>query len=55
MIPLDMEIRQASDAGTPILISQPDSPHSQTYLAIADQLIAQLDEQQIAAPKIILE
>ena len=54
-IPLEMEIRQASDAGTPILISQPDSPHSQSYLAIADQLIAQLDEQQIAAPKIILE
>ena len=54
-IPLDMDIRAAADAGAPILISQPDSPHSHAYLAIADQLIAQLDTQQIAAPKIILE
>ena len=54
-IPLDMDIRQASDAGAPILISQPDSPHSQAYLAIADQLIEQLDSPQAPAPKIILE
>lgn len=54
-IPLDMDIRQAADAGMPIVISQPDSPHTKAYMDIAGQLIAQLDSQQSQAPKIILE
>jgi len=34
-IPLDMAIRETSDGGRPIVVSQPDSPHSQVYRAIA--------------------
>ena len=34
-IPLDIQIRETSDQGTPIVVSQPDSPHAQAYRAIA--------------------
>lgn len=34
-IPLDIAIRETSDAGTPIVVSQPDSPHAKAYGAIA--------------------
>ncbi len=34
-LPLDMEIRETSDGGRPIVVSKPDSPHAQAYVAIA--------------------
>ena len=34
-IPLDIRIRETSDAGTPIVIEEPDSPLSQAYMQIA--------------------
>ncbi|NFV81121.1 iron-sulfur cluster carrier protein ApbC [Magnetospirillum aberrantis] len=34
-VPLDIAIRETSDAGTPIVASQPDSPHAKAYQAIA--------------------
>ena len=37
-IPLDMAIRETSDAGTPIVISQPDGPHAQVYREIAGKI-----------------
>ncbi|MEN8721819.1 MAG: iron-sulfur cluster carrier protein ApbC [Alphaproteobacteria bacterium] len=42
-IPLHMDIRTTSDAGTPIVASAPDGPHAQAYQAIAAQVIAKLD------------
>ena len=42
-IPLDMEIRATSDAGTPIVSENPASPHSQAYTKIAEALTAQLE------------
>jgi len=54
-IPLDMEIRATSDAGTPIVSAQPDSPHAQAYLKIAETIIAQLNQTSRAAPAIVLE
>jgi ATP-binding protein involved in chromosome partitioning len=41
-IPLHMDIREHSDAGTPVVISQPDSPHSQIYRNIALKVAARL-------------
>jgi len=41
-IPLHMDIRSTSDAGTPIVISQPDSPHSAIYLEIARKVAEKL-------------
>ena len=54
-IPLDMEIRATSDAGTPIVSAQPDSPHAQAYLKIAETIITQLNQTSRAAPAIVLE
>jgi len=34
-IPLDIAIRETSDSGQPIVVSQPDSPHAEAYRAIA--------------------
>ena len=54
-IPLDMEIRATSDAGTPIVSSQPDSPHAQAYLKIAETVTAQLNQVNRAGPAIVME
>jgi ATP-binding protein involved in chromosome partitioning len=54
-IPLEMKIRETSDAGTPIVASDPNSPHAACYRAIADNMLAQLDAAQTAAPKIVID
>ena len=41
-IPLDMDIRKSSDDGNPIVISQPDSPHTKAYIEIADKILGKL-------------
>ena len=41
-IPLHMDIRETSDAGTPLVAHTPDSPHSQAYLNIARNIMEQL-------------
>lgn len=38
-IPLDLDIRLASDGGVPIVVSQPQSPQSLVFLSVAQQLI----------------
>src|SRR5216684_1649108 len=37
-IPLDMAIRETSDGGNPIVVSQPASAHAATYRAIAERV-----------------
>ncbi len=37
-VPLDIAIRETSDQGKPIVISQPDSPHAQAYRDIAKKV-----------------
>ena len=55
-VPLEMAIRATSDDGTPIVASQPESPHAAHYQKIAAGLLAQLDvTQPKAAPKIVME
>jgi ATP-binding protein involved in chromosome partitioning len=41
-IPLHMAIRETSDSGNPVVVSDPDGPHSAAYRAIAGQIHAQL-------------
>jgi ATP-binding protein involved in chromosome partitioning len=41
-IPIDEPIRQGSDTGVPLLISQPDSPTARAFLAVAEQAAAQI-------------
>ncbi len=41
-VPLDMAIRETSDEGRPIVVSQPDSPHAKVYRAIAARVWAKV-------------
>jgi ATP-binding protein involved in chromosome partitioning len=58
-IPLHIAIRETSDAGTPIVASQPDSEHAQAFKAVAARLAEKIDEtlaaSAAAAPRIIVE
>ena len=55
-VPLEMAIRATSDDGTPIVASQPESPHAAHYQKIAAGLLAQLDNAQPkVAPRIVME
>lgn len=43
-IPLHMDIRKFSDAGTPVVIAEPDGPHAKIYKQIAMKIGALLGE-----------
>lgn len=54
-LPLDLNIREHTDKGTPLLISQPDSAIAVAYHALATALLAQLQDaarQQAQSPTI---
>ena len=46
-IPLDTIIRETSDNGNPIVISEPSSIHSNSYCNIGDQIWAKIDESKV--------
>ncbi|SDE71465.1 iron-sulfur cluster carrier protein ApbC [Rhodospira trueperi] len=51
-VPLDIRIRETSDAGTPIVAAEPDSPHAAAYRSIAERIAEQLEVADAAsAPK----
>lgn len=56
-VPLDIAIRETSDQGTPIVVSQPTSPHAQAYRDIAAKIWAkvQMLEAGKKGPKISFE
>jgi ATP-binding protein involved in chromosome partitioning len=56
-VPLEMSIRETSDAGLPIVATQPDSSHAAAYRAIAANVRDQLGSggPAKAAPKIVIE
>ncbi len=56
-IPLDIAIRETSDGGKPIVLSQPDSPHTKVYRQIAARLWEKLSggDQQRPAPRIVVQ
>ena len=57
-IPLDMTIRETSDGGYSLVVSQPDSAHAKTYVAIAQRVwdkVTAIMGQQRGAPKIIMQ
>jgi ATP-binding protein involved in chromosome partitioning len=56
-VPLDMAIRETSDAGLPIVATQPDGTHAAAYRAIAQAVHAQLTGggASRSAPKIVVE
>ncbi len=58
-IPLHMAIRETSDSGQPIVVSQPDSEHAQAYKALAQRIATKIDEAlgeaARRAPKIVVQ
>jgi len=56
-VPLHMDIREKSDSGQPIVISDPKSEHSQTYREIAEKAWADIEQEEDAraAPAIVIE
>jgi ATP-binding protein involved in chromosome partitioning len=54
-VPLAMDIREKSDAGAPVVASDPDGPHAESFRAIAAQVREGLMAASRAAPKIVIE
>jgi ATP-binding protein involved in chromosome partitioning len=57
-VPLDLAIRETSDEGRPITVSQPDSPYAQTFRDIAAKVWAKVGGDapaRRAAPRIVVE
>src|SRR6266705_3167859 len=56
-IPLHMAIREKSDAGLPVVATEPDGPHAQIYREIAAKVHEQIKSGSSgrAAPKIVIE
>src|SRR5216683_3025775 len=56
-VPLHMTIREKSDAGLPVVATEPDGPHAQIYRDIAGKVREQLKGASAgrAAPKIVIE
>ncbi|MBX3569319.1 MAG: Mrp/NBP35 family ATP-binding protein [Rhizobiaceae bacterium] len=56
-VPLEMVIRETSDAGAPVVVSQPDGPQAKAYRAIAGKVLERLraEEGAASAPAIVFE
>ncbi len=56
-VPLDPVLRERSDEGQPIVVTEPDSPHTAIYRAIAGQVWAAISAEGAAPspPKIVYE
>jgi ATP-binding protein involved in chromosome partitioning len=57
-VPLDLAIRETSDEGRPITVSQPDSPYAQTFRDIAAKVWEKVSGDapaRRAAPRIVVE
>ncbi|HEX4410140.1 MAG TPA: Mrp/NBP35 family ATP-binding protein [Xanthobacteraceae bacterium] len=54
-IPLDMTIRENSDAGRPVVASAPDGPHAKNYREVAARVRDALAGASRPAPKIVIE
>ena len=55
-VPLHMDIRVLSDAGTPIVAKAPDGPHARLFIAMAEALKTRLEGGvSRAGPKIVIE
>ncbi|MCP8897208.1 Mrp/NBP35 family ATP-binding protein, partial [Shinella daejeonensis] len=58
-VPLIMDIRVTSDAGTPVVVSEPDGPAAEAYRAVASRVWEQLEAVRSkggrAAPSIVFE
>ena len=58
-IPLDIIIRETSDGGRPIVVSEPESEHAKAYRAIADKVWEKIEhplsDEATSGPKIVIQ
>jgi ATP-binding protein involved in chromosome partitioning len=54
-IPLDMKIRETSDSGEPVVVSDPDGSHAEAYRKIAAAVWERAGAAKQAAPSIVFE
>jgi len=55
-LPLDVAIRETSDGGQPIVVSQPDNPHAEVYKQIATRIWEKLSgATERKAPRIVVQ
>ena len=54
-VPLDIVIREDSDAGRPVVVSAPDGPHAKIYRDIAARVRDGLARESRPAPRIVIE
>jgi ATP-binding protein involved in chromosome partitioning len=57
-VPLDVRIRETSDGGTPITVSEPDNPHALVFRHMAARIwekVAGADAERRPPPRIIIE
>ena len=54
-VPLDMAIRETSDGGRPITVSDPSSPHAAIFRAIAERVWAKVSGARRAQPRIVVQ
>ena len=54
-VPLALVIREKSDAGMPVVVSEPEGPHAQAFRAIAARVREGLQVESRPAPKIVIE
>jgi ATP-binding protein involved in chromosome partitioning len=55
-VPLTISIREMSDAGTPVVVAEPDGPQAAIYRDIAGKVWARMGaDERKAAPKIVFE
>ncbi|HSP97690.1 MAG TPA: Mrp/NBP35 family ATP-binding protein [Candidatus Dormibacteraeota bacterium] len=52
-IPIEPAVRIAGDAGTPLVVAQPEHPISRLYASIAEQVLEGIAAERTAAPRII--
>jgi ATP-binding protein involved in chromosome partitioning len=54
-VPLDMAIRETSDSGLPLVVSDPAGAHAQAYREIARKVWAGVEGARVEAPSIVYE
>ena len=54
-IPLSTDIRETSDSGRPIVVSDPGNEHAKTYTAIAEKIWEKTGTEAVQAPKIVVQ
>ena len=53
-IPLDPKIVLGGDSGTPIVVAEPTGPHSDAFRRVAEAVIAEVERQSVARPKLTI-